>query len=57
MYLRESLECLKEGKPLLVSGVEQGLALEPMKGNRASSRVDLAYTVQFGIPAVISVYV
>ena len=57
MYLRESLECLKEGKPLLLSGVEQGLALEAMKGNRAASPVDLAYTAKFGIPAVTSVYV
>ena len=34
---------------------EQGIALEPMQGNWASSRVDLGYTELFHIPAVKSV--
>ena len=46
---------LKEVKPLVEYDGEQGIALEPMQGNRAKSRVDLGYTVLFHIPAVISV--
>ena len=42
--------CLKEVKPLVMYDVECGMAPEPMKGNRASSRVDLGYTELFCIP-------
>ena len=35
--------------------LECGMALEPMKGNQASSRVDLGNTELFPIPAVTSV--
>ena len=31
------------------------MAVDPMKGNLASSRVDWGYTVEFHVPAVISV--
>ena len=34
---------------------ERGIALEPMQGNWASSRVDLGYNVLFPILAVTSV--
>ena len=47
--------CRKEIKPLVVYDVEHGIALEPMLGNRASSRVDLGYTGLFRIPVVTSV--
>ena len=47
--------CLKEVKPLVVYDGERGIALAPMQGNRASSRVDLGYTELFHIPAVTSV--
>ena len=47
--------CLKEVKPLVMYAVECGMAVYPMKGNPASSLVDLGYTVEFRIPAVISV--
>ena len=47
--------CLKEVKPLVVYDVEWGIALEPMQGIRASSRIDLEYTELFRIPAVTSV--
>ena len=47
--------CLKEVKPLVEYDGEQGIALEPMQGNRAKSQVDLGYTVLFHIPAVTSV--
>ena len=33
---------------------ERSIALEPMQGNRVSSRVDLGYTKQFPIIAVTS---
>ena len=46
--------CLKEVKPLFMFEVECGIALEPMQGNRASSRVDLGYTELFRVPAVTS---
>ena len=55
--ISESLGLPKEGKPLVVSDVEHRMALDPMQGNQASSRVDLAYTEQFRIPAVTSLYV
>ena len=34
---------------------ERGIALEPMKGNQASSQVDLGYTELFHIPSMASV--
>ena len=36
--------------------MEHRIALEPMKGKWASSRVDLGYTVVFCIPEVTSVF-
>ena len=48
--------CLKEVKPLVVFDGEQGIALEPMQGNRAESRVDLFYPELFHIPVVTSVF-
>ena len=33
--LREYQSCLKDVKPLVVYDGEQGIALEPMQGNRA----------------------
>ena len=46
---------LKEFKQIVVNDGEQGIALEPMQGNRAKSRIDLDYPVLFHIPAVTSV--
>ena len=46
--------CLSEVKPLVMYDVEGGMALEPKQGNRASSPVDLGYTVFFHIPVVTS---
>ena len=43
---------LKEIKPLALYSVEHGIAMEPMKGKWASSRVDLGYTDLFCIPEV-----
>ena len=37
-------------KPLVLYSVEHGIAMEPMKGKWASSRVDLGYTELFCIP-------
>ena len=36
--------------------VERGMSVEPMQGNRASSRVDLGYIELVRLPAVTSVY-
>ena len=36
--------------------VERGMGLEPIQGNRASSRVDLWYTELFLIPVVTSAF-
>ena len=36
--------------------MEKGIAMEPMKGKLASSRVDLGYTELFCIPEVASVF-
>ena len=47
---------LKEVKPLVVYDVEHGIAMEPMKGKWASSRVDLGYTELFYIPEVTAVF-
>ena len=43
---------LKGVKPLVLYSVEHGIAMEPMKGKWASSRVDLWYTELFCIPEV-----
>ena len=47
---------LKGVKPLLLYSVKHGIAMEPMKGKRASSRVDVVYTELFCIPEVTSVF-
>ena len=47
---------LKEVKPLVLYDVEHGIAVEPMKGKWASSRVDLQYTELFCIPEVTTVF-
>ena len=46
--------CLKEVKPLVLLDVDRRMALEPMQGNRASSRVDLCYMELFLGAAVTS---
>ena len=46
---------LKQLKPLVMFDVERGITLEPMQGNRASSRIDLGYPELFRIAAVTSV--
>ena len=48
---------LKEVKPLVLYTMEHGIAMEPMKGKWASSRVDLGYTEIFCIPKVTSVFI
>ena len=47
---------LKEVKSLVLYDVEHGIAMEPMKGKWASSRVDLWYTELFCIREVTSVF-
>ena len=47
--------CLKDVKPLVMFDGECRMALEPMQGNLASSRVDLGYTEQFCVSAVTPV--
>ena len=47
---------LKEVKPLVLYDVEHGIAMEPMKGKWALSRVDLGYTELFCIPEVRAVF-
>ena len=42
--------------PLVMYDREWGIALEPMQGIPASSRVDLGYTEIFHNPAVTSVF-
>ena len=44
-----------EVKTPVVYDVEHGMALEPMQGKRASSRIDLGYTELFHVPTVTSV--
>ena len=51
----ESLELAKGSEATVVYDVEHGMTLEPMKGKRASSRVDLVYTELCPIPEVTSV--
>ena len=53
VFLGNLWNCLKEVKPLVFDG-EHGMALEPMQGNQASSRVDLWYTELFHVAAVTS---
>ena len=43
---------LKGVKPLVLYSVKHGIAMETMKGKRASSRVDLGYTELFCVPEV-----
>ena len=43
-------------KPLVLYDVEHGIAVEPMKGKWASSRVDLGYTELFCILVVTAVF-
>ena len=53
MVVSENLcRFLKEVKPLVLYSVEHGIAMEPMKGKWASSRVDSGYTELFCIPEV-----
>ena len=47
---------LKEVKSVLLYAVEHGIAMEPMMGKWASSRVDMGYTELFCIPEVTSVF-
>ena len=47
---------LEEVKPLVLYAVEHGIAMEPIKGKWASSRVDLGNTMLFFIPEVTSVF-
>ena len=47
---------LKEVKPLVLNSLEQMIAMDPMKGKWASSRVDLGYTELFCIPDVTAVF-
>ena len=41
---------------LVLYDVEHGIAMEPMKGKWASSRVDFGYTELFCIPEVTAVF-
>ena len=43
---------LKGVKTLVLYSLKHGIAMEPMKGKPASSRVDLGYTELFCIPEV-----
>ena len=54
---RISVGFLKEVKPLVLYSVEHGIAMEPMKGKLASSRIDLGYIELFCIPEVTSVFI
>ena len=47
---------LKKLNPLVLYDVEHRIAMEPMKGKWASSRVDLGYTELFSIPEVTAVF-
>ena len=46
----------KEVKPLVLYDVEHGIAMEPMNGKWASSRIDLGYAELFCISEVTSVF-
>ena len=47
---------LKEVKLLVLYDVKHGIAIKPMKGKWALSRVDLGYTELFCIPEVTAVF-
>ena len=47
---------LKEIKPLVGYDVEHRMAMEPMRGKWASSRVHLGYTEPFCVAEVTSVF-
>ena len=47
---------LKGVKPLVLYSVKHGIAMEPMKGKRASSRVGLGYTELFCMSEVTAVF-
>ena len=47
---------LKEVKPLVVYDVKHGMAMDPMQGKWASSRIDLGYTEIFCVSQVTSVF-
>ena len=47
---------LKGVKPLVLYDVEYGIAMDPMNGTCASSRVDLGCTEPFCIPEVTAVF-
>ena len=47
---------LREVKPLVLYDVEHGIAMEPMKGKWASSRIYLGYKELFCIPDVTAVF-
>ena len=47
---------LKEVKTLVLYDVVHGIAMEPMKGKWASSRVDLGYIELFCIPELTAVF-
>ena len=49
------MNCLNKVKQLVVYDGEQGIALEPMQGNQASSPVDLGYPELFPIAALTTV--
>ena len=48
---------LKEVKPLVLYAVEQGIAMEQMRGKWASSCVDFGYTELFSILDLISEFI
>ena len=48
---------LKEVKPLVLYDVEHGIAMKPMKGKWASSRVDFGYNELFCFPEVTAVFI
>ena len=48
---------LKEVKPLVLYAVEQGIAMEQMRGKSASSWVDFGYTELFCISELTSEFI
>ena len=48
---------LKEVKPLVLYAVKHGIAMEQMRGKRASSRVDFGYTELYCIPDLTSEFI
>ena len=47
---------LKVVKPVVLYDVGRGVVMEPMQGKLASSQFDFAYSEQFSIPGVTSVF-